>query len=293
MTALSWDQVGERLFETGVDHGVLYLPDAGGDYVEGHAWNGLTTVTESPSGADGNPQFADNIKYLNLISAEEFGGTVEAFTYPDAFAQCDGTEAPSPGVIIGQQGRKVFGLCYRSVLGNDLEGTDHGYKLHLIYGAQASPSEKAYGTINDSPSAIAFSWAITTTPVPVTGFKPTALMVIDSTQVDQTALAELLDILYGTGSVDARLPQPDEVIGIFQGAADTPVRLTGANAPTYNAGTHVVTLPAVTGVSWQINGADAAAGAQPALGVGETANVTVMADDGYVVTGDDDWTFDY
>jgi hypothetical protein len=293
MTALSWDQVGERLFETGVDHGVLYLPDAGGDYIEGHAWNGLTTVTESPSGAEGNPQFADNIKYLNLISAEEFGATIEAFTYPDAFAQCDGTEAPSPGVIIGQQGRKVFGLCYRSQLGNDLEGTDHGYKLHLIYGAQASPSEKAYATINDSPEAIAFSWDVTTTPVPVTGFKPTALMVIDSTKVDQAALTELLGILYGDESVDARLPQPDEVIGIFQGAADTPVRLTGANAPAYNAGTHVLTLPAVTGVQWEVNGEDVSSGAQPALAVGEHANVRAKAAAGYVIDGDDDWTYDY
>jgi hypothetical protein len=179
------------------------------------------------------------------------------------------------------------------VLGNDLEGTDHGYKLHLIYGAQASPSEKAYGTINDSPEAIAFSWDVTTSPVPVTGFKPTALMVVDSTKVDETALGDLLDILYGNESVDARLPLPDEVIGLFQGAAPTQVRLTGANAPTYDSGTHVVTLPAVTGVAWKVNGEDASSGAQPALGVGETANVQAEATTGYVVEGDDDWTYDY
>lgn len=293
MTALSWDQVGERLFETGVDHGVLYLPDEDGDYNEGHAWNGLTTVTESPSGAEGNPQFADNIKYLNLISAEEFGGTIEAFTYPEAFALCDGTAILAPGVTIGQQGRKVFGLCYRSQLGNDLEGTDHGYKLHLIYGAQAAPSEKAYATINDSPEAIAFSWEITTTPMPVTGFKPTALLVVDSTKVDADVLADLLAILYGDESVDPRLPAPDEILGLLGGADPTVVRLTGANAPTYNSSTHVVTLPAVTGVTWEINGADASSGAQPALGVGETANVSAHAAADYVIAGDDDWTFDY
>jgi hypothetical protein len=293
MTALAWDQVGERLFETGVDHGVLYLPDSGGDYVEGHAWNGLTTVTESPSGAEGNPQFADNIKYLNLISAEEFGGTIEAFTYPDAFAQCDGTAILAPGVTIGQQGRRVFGLSYRSQVGNDLEGTDHGYKLHLIYGAQASPSEKAYATINDSPEAITFSWEVTTSPVPVPGFKPTALMVIDSTLVDAAVLDDLLDILYGSDSLDARLPMPEEVLGLLGGSAPTEVRMTGANAPAYNSGSHVLTLPAVTGVTWEVNGADASSGAQPALTAGQSANVRAKAQAGYVIAGDEDWTFDY
>lgn len=214
MAALTWDQVGERFFETGVDRGVLYLPDETGDYKNGVAWNGLTTVTESPSGAESNPQYADNIKYLNLISAEEFGATVEAFTYPDEFAECDGTAVPTPGVSVGQQGRRVFGLCYRSRLGNDLEGTDHGYRLHLVYGAQAAPSEKAYGTINDSPEAIAFSWEVTTTPVPVTGLKPTALIVVDSTVVDEATLATLEAALYGGAGVGAEphLPSPDEVI---------------------------------------------------------------------------------
>lgn len=294
MTALTWDQVGERLYETGVDHGVLYLPDGAGEYNEGHAWNGLTTVTESPSGAEASPQYADNIKYLNLISAEEFGATIEAFTYPDEFAQCDGTALPQPGVAVGQQGRKQFGLCYRTRLGNDTEGNDHGYKLHLIYGAQAAPSEKAYATVNDSPEAISFSWEITTTPVPVTGMKPTALIVIDSTVVAADDLATLEGILFGDADSDPRLPLPDEVIGVF-GAGVTVVDMgTYANQPTYNSGTHVITLPTVTGVQWTINGEDVASGAQPALGVGETAEVVATpADNTHRLEGDTDWTFDY
>lgn len=219
MPALVWDQVGERFYETGVDHGVLYLPDAAGVYATGVAWNGLTTVTESPSGADSNPQYADNIKYLNLISAEEFGGTIEAFTYPDEFAQCDGTAVPTPGVAVGQQSRKMFGLSYRTKKGNDVEGTDFGYKLHMIYGAQAAPSEKAYATINDSPEALAFSWAITTTPAPTTGYKPTSLIVVDSTVVDGTELLALETALYGDATLGvAHLPTPDEVIAMFPGA---------------------------------------------------------------------------
>lgn len=215
MAPLTWDDVGEKLYETGVDHGVLYLPDDAGVYNTGVAWNGLTTVTESPSGADPNPQFADNIKYLNITSAEEFGGTIEAFTYPEEFCQCDGTALPAPGVAVGQQTRKMFGLCYRTKVGNDVDGVDHGYKLHLIYGAQASPSEKAYATINDSPAAINFSWAITTTPVPVTDFKPTSLIVVDSTVVDPGDIASLEALLYGAASVEAALPTPDAVIALF------------------------------------------------------------------------------
>jgi hypothetical protein len=215
MAPLTWDDVGEKVYETGVDHGVLYLPDDTGVYNSGVAWNGLTTVTESPSGADPNPQFADNIKYLNITSAEEFGGTIEAFTYPEEFGQCDGTALPAPGVAVGQQGRKMFGLSYRTKIGNDVDGVDHGFKLHLIYGAQASPSEKAYATINDSPAAINFSWAITTTPVPVTDLKPTSLLVIDSTVVDEADLTALTDLLYGKASVEAALPMPDAVIALF------------------------------------------------------------------------------
>ncbi len=214
MAPLTWDQVGEKVYETGVDHGVLYLPDNAGVYNTGFAWNGLTTVTESPSGAEPSPQYADNIKYLNMISAEEFGGTIEAFTYPEEFGQCDGTALPAPGLAIGQQGRKMFGLSYRTKVGNDVDGTDFGYKLHLIYGAQAAPSEKAYATINDSPEAISFSWEITTTPVPVTGHKPTSLIVVDSTVVDPGDLASLEALLYGS-TLAAALPTPDAVIALF------------------------------------------------------------------------------
>lgn len=293
MTVLEWDKVGERLYETGVDRGVLYLPDGAGAYNDGVAWNGLTTVTESPSGAEASPQYADNIKYLNLISAEEFGATIEAFTYPDEFGECDGTATPSPGVAIGQQGRRLFGLSYRTRLGNDVDGTDHGYKLHLIYGAQAAPSEKAYATINDSPEAIAFSWEITTSPVAVTGHKPTALLTIDSTKVSAAALSDLEDILYGDNDNDARLPLPDEVIDLFGGGVVVVDMGTFANQPTYNDATHVVTLPAVAGVQWKVNGVNKAPGAQPALAIGETARIVATPQDGYTIDGDNDWTFDY
>jgi hypothetical protein len=216
MAPLTWDQVGEKTYETGVDRGVLYTPDVSGVYTDGVAWNGLTTVTESPSGAEASPQYADNIKYLNLIGAETFGLTIEAFTYPDEFAVMDGSVQPEPGVIIGQQGRGVFGLCYRTKVGNDLAGADAGYKLHLVYGCQASPSERAYGTINDSPEAIAFSWEIATSPVPVTGFAPTALVVVDSTVVSAGGLTALEDALYGGGiETVARLPMPDEVLTLI------------------------------------------------------------------------------
>ena len=211
MAKLVWDKTGERLYETGVKQGVLYVQDESGTYPKGVAWNGLTNVTESPSGAEATPLYADDIKYLNLMSAEEFGGTIEAYTYPDEFAECDGSAALTTGVYIGQQARKSFGFCYRTTLGNDVDNNSHGYKLHLVYGALASPSEKAYATINDSPEAITFSWEFSTTPVNVTGFKPTASIVIDSTKADPTKLAELEKILYGDGETEARLPLPDEV----------------------------------------------------------------------------------
>lgn len=220
MAKIVWDKTGERFYETGVDHGVLYPVQTGGLYNKGVAWNGLTSVSESPSGAESTAIYADNIKYLNLLSAEEFGATIEAYTYPDEFAECDGSATPTPGLTIGQQSRKTFGLCYRTMIGNDVDGQEHGYKLHLIYGCQASPSEKGYQTINDSPEAITFSWEITTTPVNVTGYKATACLTIDSTKVDSTKLAALEEVLYGkdgspeptTGGVDPRLPLPDEVI---------------------------------------------------------------------------------
>ena len=212
---LIWDKTGERFYETGVDHGVLYPVQAGGVYSKGVAWNGLTAVTESPSGAEASPIYADNIKYLNLISAEEFGCTIEAYTYPEEFGECDGSAEIATGVRIGQQARKTFGLSYRTVLGNDTDNNDYGYKLHLIYGALAAPSEKGYTTINDSPEAITFSWEVTTTPVNVTGFKPTACVTIDSTKVDAEKLAALEAILYGSDSEEARLPLPDEIVTIM------------------------------------------------------------------------------
>ncbi len=223
MSKLVWDKIGERYYETGVNQGVLYPQGINGTYPKGVAWNGLTAVTESPSGAEATPLYADNIKYLNLVSAEEFGATIEAYTYPDDFAQCDGSAEIATGVMIGQQSRKAFGLSYKTSLGNDVDGADHGYKLHLIYGALAAPSEKGYATINDNPEAITFSWEVTTTPVTVTGFKPTASISIDSTKVDATKLEALEDILYGTANADPYLPLPDEIADLF--AADAPSAL--------------------------------------------------------------------
>ena len=211
MARLVWDKTGERIYETGVRQAVLYPQETGGTYPLGVAWNGLTGVTESPSGAESTPIFADDIKYLSLMSAEEFGATIEAYTYPDEFAACDGSSDIATGVSIGQQKRKSFGLCYRTALGNDVDGEDYGYKLHIIYGAIAAPSEKGYATINNDPEAITFSWEISTTPVSMTGFKPTASITIDCTKVNAAKLKALEDLLYGSESVDARLPLPAEI----------------------------------------------------------------------------------
>lgn len=216
MAKLVWDQTGERYYETGVRQGVLYPMQEGGVYTKGVAWNGLTAVTESPSGAEATALYADDIKYLNLLSTEEFGCTIEAYTYPDEFAECDGSASLAAGVNIGQQKRKTFGLCYRTVLGNDVDNNDYAYKLHLVYGCLASPSEKAYSTINDSPDAITFSWEVTTTPVAVTGFKPTACITIDSTKANAEKLAALEAILYGANEVEARLPLPDEIATLMK-----------------------------------------------------------------------------
>lgn len=210
MPELVWDKTGERLYETGVRKGVLYVQESGA-YPKGVAWNGLTAITESPSGAEPTPLYADDIKYLNLMSAEEFGGTVEAYTYPDEFKLCNGEAELAPGVSIGQQDRKTFGLSYRTVLGNDVDNNNYGYKLHLVYGALASVSEKAFATINDSPEAITFSWEFSTTPVNVEGHKPTSIITIDSTKVDAEKLKALEAILYGSAEAEARLPLPDEV----------------------------------------------------------------------------------
>lgn len=211
MSKIVWDEVGKRLYETGVKNGVLYPQDQSGTYPKGVAWNGLTAVTESPSGAEATPLYADDIKYLNLMSAEEFGATIEAYTYPEEFGICDGSVELATGVNIGQQPRKAFGMSYKTTVGNDVEGNEHGYKLHLIYGALAAPSEKEYATINDDPEAITFSWEVTTTPVNVTGHKPTASITIDSTKADPEKLAALEAVLYGSESEEARLPLPDEI----------------------------------------------------------------------------------
>lgn len=254
MSRLVWDAIGERLYETGVRNCVLY-PVENKEYPKGVAWNGITQISENPSGADSNPIYADDIKYLNLISAEEFGANITAYTYPDEFAVCDGSATPANGVSIGQQRRKQFGLCYRTTVGNDTDGTDYGYKLHLIYGAQAAPSERGYQTINDSPEAIEFSWELTTTPVNVTGYKPTACIHIDSTKVDAAKLAELEDILYGTDNADPRLPMPDEVIKLMGGEAeaDYDISLNKANATVTVGGTvklKATTKPADATVTW-------------------------------------------
>lgn len=221
MPRIEWDKTGERLYETGIDHGVLYILDSdSASYKNGVAWNGLTAVTESPSGAEATPIYADNIKYLNLMSAEEFAATIEAYTYPDEFMQCDGSAELVKGATVGQQSRKIFGLSYRTKIGNDVDADEHGYKLHIIYGCQASPSEKPYNTISDSPEAISFSWEVATTPVNVTGMKPTSLLIIDSTKADPTKLAELEAILYGAEEGDGpRLPLPDEIKTLLTPAA--------------------------------------------------------------------------
>ena len=217
MAKIVWDESGKRTYETGVRKGVLYLQDTQGAYTKGVAWNGLTAVTESPSGAEPTALYADDIKYLELFSAEEFGATIEAYTYPAEFEKCDGSASLGTGVTIGQQDRATFGLCYRTVLGNDVKGSEFGYKLHLIYGAKAKPSEKGYQTINDSPEAITFSWEVSTTPVNVAGFKPTACVTIDSTKIDADKLTQIETLLYGDVSAEPKLPLPDEIAGILKG----------------------------------------------------------------------------
>lgn len=289
MAELVWDQTGERFYETGVDHGVLYIPDTQGAYVDGVAWNGLTTVTESPSGAEANAQYADNIKYLNLYSAEEFSATLEAYTYPDEFAQYDGLAVPTPGVVVGQQPRKGFGLSYRTKVGTDVD-ENAGYKLHLVYGCKASPSEKAYASVNDSPEAIAFSWAISTIPVGVGvgDMKPTSLVVIDSTKVNAAALADLEQILYGDTAVDPALPLPGTVISMFTGTVTT----VTPTQPTFNAGTNTITIPTVAGVTYYID--DVAVPAGPVV-ITEDTVVVARPNAGYVFTAgvDNDWFYNY
>ena len=246
MSKLIWDQTGERLYETGVKNGVLYIP-TNGVYNKGVAWNGLTAVTESPSGAEATALYADDIKYLSLMSTEEFGATIEAYTYPDEFAQCDGSASLATGVMIGQQPRKTFGLCYRTTIGNDIEGNDFGYKLHIIYGALASPSEKAYATINDSPEAITFSWEITTTPVNVTGAKPTASLTIDSTKVDAEKLAALEKVLYGdiyTALSEQPADWSTNYKQYYTKTGNDYVAVTDESAPSWSADTYYSSVEA-------------------------------------------------
>lgn len=293
MTRIQWDQTGERRYEAGVDRGVLYERDPAGEYSTGVEWNGLTTVTESPSGAESNPQYADNIKYLDLISAEQFAATIEAFTYPDEFEKYDGNASPVPGVSVGQQNRRPFGFCYRTKVGNDIEGADFGYKIHLVYGATAAPSEKAHATINDSPEAINFSWSISTNPVAVgtidsKEYNPTATITLDSTKLAADKLAMIEDILYGDETDDPSMPLPRDVIIMLT----TTTTLATPAQPAYNAGTHTITIPATTGVRYTINGEDQVAG--PVV-IAEDTIVVAYPAEGYHFPDvvDTDWLYDY
>lgn len=284
MAELKWDQTGQRFYETGVDHGVLYLPDESGDYVDGVAWNGLVTVTESPSGAEASPQYADNIKYLNLVSAEEFGGTIEAFYSPPEFDQCDGSKSPFPGISVGQQSRRTFGLSYRNLVGNDTQGTDFGEKIHLVYGALAAPSEKSRATVNDSPEAVTFSWEFTTTPVEVPGLKPSAHIIADSTLVDPEGFTALKAILYGTAGADPRLPLPAEVFGLFEGT----ITVVNPTKPTLVGDD--LTIPVVAGVIYKIDGEVVSGTIQ----ITEDVIVTAQPAPGYQFppATDTDWGFE-
>lgn len=246
MTELVWDAPGTRLFETGVDHGVLY-PTVNGVYQDGVAWSGLTAVTESPSGAEPTKIWADNIPYLNLMSAEEFACTIEAYYYPDEWEECDGSAEVAPGITIGQQARKPFGFSYRSLLGNDTQSTGLGYKIHLVWNGLASPSERSRATVNDTPEAQGLSWEVSTTPVPVPGFQPTAHLTIDSTKTPPAVLAQIESVLYGTAGAEPRLPSPEEIIAMQA----TPAKTAVPTQPTFVAGTGVITIPTVTGVQYR------------------------------------------
>lgn len=287
MTALTWDTPGAKVFEAGVDKGVLFRRNVSGIYDQGYAWIGLTAVTESPSGAESSKSYADNKVYANITSAEDFSATLEAFTYPDAFMACDGTAELTPGVFIGQQNRETFGLAYRTKVGNDISGVDYGYKLHLIYGGLAAPSERAYSTINESTEPMPLSWEISTTAVDVPGKKPTASLTVDSTKVTPAKLAQLEDILYGTAGVNPRLPLPAEVASIV---GTTLVVTAQPTMPTYNAATDTITFPVITGVDYYINDvkqtapkvitADTVVKAKPAAGY----KFPAVSDDDWLIT---------
>lgn len=283
MTELQWGRNGDKRFETGVSKGVLYRRNGVGDYVLPSAWNGLVSVTESPSGAEASKQYADNTVYATLISAEEYAATIEAFSYPDEFEYCDGSAEIAPGVSVGQQRRETFGLSYQTLIGNDVN-PDLGFKIHCVYGAQAAPSEKAHNTVNDSPEATTFSWELSTTPVPVPGYRPSSTLTIDSTKINSADLAEIEALLYGTAGADARLPLPAEFLAIV--GASTEVTPTKPS----NVG-NAVTIPTVTGVVYYIDGevvtgtvnitADTIVYARPAAGYK------------FPAVSDNDWFYDY
>lgn len=289
MAKLLWDQVGERRYETGVSRGVLYIP-TNGVYSAGYAWNGLTAVNEAPSGAEATPVYADNMKYLNLVSLEEFNATIEAITYPNAFEQCDGSAEGVTGVFIGQQDRKMFGLAYRTEIGTDVTASA-GYKIHLVYGGLAAPSEKNRATVNETPEAMPFSWELSTTPVEIPGFKPSAKLTIDSTKVTAANLQALEDALYGTAGTEPRLPLPSEVLAMFTGVLTTAT----PTAPTFVSTTGVITIPTVTGIDYRrqdtnaiVTGTVTVAGA-----AGAYLAIYVTPKNGYKFPAgiDDDWMF--
>lgn len=294
MTKLIWDAAPDRRFETGVDHGVLYLVNNVGEYDLGVAWNGLVSVSEAPEGAESNKQYADNIEYLNLQSAEQFKATVEAFTYPPEFERCDGSASLEDGVTIGQQRRETFGMAYRTKVGNALN-PDLGHKIHLVYGCQAAPSEKAYTTVNESPEAVTFSWEVSSTPVAIgtiggTEYKPSSTLVIDSTKVTAEAFEDLEEILFGTPGQDPRLPMPAEIAALFAGTISNVV----PTDPTYNTSTDTLTIPTVTGIEYRndLTNEVLPAGAQVI-----TADILVkaVALPGYRITPgvDTTWYFDH
>ena len=278
MSKLQWDLTGERYFELGVSRGVLYPMSSNGAYPLGVAWNGLTAVNKNPSGAEPNDMWADNIKYASIRGAEQFGGTIEAFTYPDEFNECNGKKLLAPGVYAGQQRRAPFGMSFRSEIGNDVD-PEVGFKLHVIYGATVSPSEEAYATINESPEGATLSFEMTTTPVEISkpGFRPTAVLEIDSRTVDPDRMEELLEILHGSTSANARLPLPDELLSLLEGDAVVPT------APTFVASTGVLTIPTVAGVEYKVNGVTAAAGAKPPAPGGTLLQVTAHSLSGYSI----------
>lgn len=285
---ITWDEPEARTVEGGVDHGVLYPRDAYGEYPKGVPWNGLTAVTDSPEGAEPNIQYADNIPYITLMSAETCKGSIEALTYPNEWMSCDGSAEPAEGLYIGQQTRQGFGLCYRTKIGNAISGMDLGYKLHLIYNGLASPSERANATVNDSPEALAFSWNFSTTPVPVTGHKDSATVTLDSTKIDPTKMAAIELILFGAPGVDPRLPMPDELIALIGSAI-----VVTPGVPTYNAATHTITIPTTVGVNYRVDGETVTGSV--VLTAGEQVIVSAVPQNGYYFPAntDNDWQFNY